>query len=445
VARREPASVPAFSRRVVRVDSLEFSRLAKLLVDAEGVTLAEANEKLRRLRLEVVVRDARSVSAQNALLTSVAVGNKTFVGGVRIRLDEDAPLATSLPIEGHSLVEAAQRVGATNFTGEVAATIVIGGPPVQGVTAVYPWWEGWNAGASEQPRQCDVGDNPLSGIVAGATAVARCFGQVRGQEMAASTDVDLWPSDGTACRPTFEETYFPKAIWLLGIGNLGQAYLWSLAALPFSSPAEVLLVLQDRDKISTENWGTSILVGPDHYGLCKTAIGEQWGNARKFDIRRCDRWLDEHQRQASDEPALALCGFDSFDARLLLDNAGFDLIVDSGLGREAANFDRFRTTILDRDYPAKHHFAGQKANTRVQNQDYSKLLETDACGAAIFESIAIAAPYVSAVAGAVAIARLIAICSGASVPRTETRRLRDEDSRGSGWVKPSSRRILRTR
>ena len=427
------------------MDSLEFSRLAKLLVDAEGITLAEANERLTKLRLEIVMHDSRSVSAQNALLTSVAVGHKTFVGGVRIRLNDDPPLVTSLPIGGANLAEAARRVGARNFTGAVAARIVVGGPAGQGSPAVYAWWEGWNAGASDKPRQCDDGDNPLSGIVAGAAAVARCFGQVRGQEMTATTDVDLWPSDGTAGTPTFAETYFPKAIWLLGLGNLGQAFLWSVAALPYSSPTEVLLVLQDRDKISPENWGTSILVASGEYGLYKTAAGERWGRARGFDVRRCDRWLDAHQRQVGDEPALALCGFDNFEARLLLDEAGFDVIVDSGLGRDAANFDRFRTTVLDRDYPARRHFAGQEASAKHPRRDYRKLLETDACGAAVFESIAIAAPYVSAVAAAVAVARLIAICSGASVPRTETRWLRESDSRGSRWVKPSSRRIMRTR
>ena len=426
------------------MDGLEFSRLAKLLVDAEGITLAEANERLSRLRLEIVVHDARSVAAQNALLTSVAVGHRTFVGGVRFRLDDDPPLVTSLPIEGPNLVEAARRVGATDFAGEVAARIVIGGTAVQGEPAVYTWWEGWNAGASDKPRHCCEGDNPLSGIVAGAAAVARCFGQTRAQEMASTTDVDLWPSDGTTGRPTFAETYFPKAIWLLGLGNLGQAFLWSLAALPYSSPAEVLLVLQDRDKISPENWGTSILVASGEYRSYKTAVGERWGQARGFDIRRCDRWLDAHQRQAGDEPALALCGFDSFDARLLLDEVGFDVIVDSGLGRDATNFDRFRTTVLDRDHSAKRHFAGQEASAKAPVRDYGRLLDTDACGAAMFEGVAIAAPYVSAIAGAVAIARLIAICSGVSVPRTETRLLRDSDSRGSRWAKPSSRRILRT-
>jgi hypothetical protein len=54
--------------------NLEVSRLAKLLVDAQGISLKEAIARLSALRLEIVATDAESVSAQNALLTSVAVG-----------------------------------------------------------------------------------------------------------------------------------------------------------------------------------------------------------------------------------------------------------------------------------------------------------------------------------------------------------------------------------
>jgi hypothetical protein len=425
--------------------NLEVSRLAKLLVDAQGISLKEAIARLSALRLEIVATDAESVSAQNALLTSVAVGMKTFVGGVRVCLDGDPSLNSSLPTNGRCLAEAAKNIGATNFEGDAVARVVIGQTAVQGIPTAYAWWDGWNGGASDQLRPCGCDENPLSGVVAGAAAVARCFGRLQGQELAMATDVDLWPSQLPSDVPDFADVYFPKALWLFGLGNLGQAFLWSLAALPYSSPSDVLLVLQDRDEIKPENWGTSVLVSPRDYGLYKTAVAERWGRVRGFDIRRCDRWLDCNQRVANAEPALAFCGFDSVESRLFLDDVGFDVIVDSGLGRDASNFDRFRTTVFDSEYSANHHFYDRVAPVVKTGREYEDLVGTDACGAAIFESIAIAAPYVSAIAGAVAVSRVIAICSGAPVPRNETRWLRDSDSRGARWVRSTSRRILRGR
>jgi hypothetical protein len=38
---------------------------------------------------------------------------------------------------------------------------------------------------------------------------------------------------------------FPNALWLIGLGNLGQAYLWILGALPYPVADALTLVLQD--------------------------------------------------------------------------------------------------------------------------------------------------------------------------------------------------------
>ena len=42
-------------------------------------------------------------------------------------------------------------------------------------------------------------------------------------------------------------TYLPSRLWLIGLGHLGQAYLWGLGLLPYKDPADVALVLQDID------------------------------------------------------------------------------------------------------------------------------------------------------------------------------------------------------
>lgn len=54
-------------------------------------------------------------------------------------------------------------------------------------------------------------------------------------------------------------TYLPSRLWHIGLGHLGQAYLWGLGLLPYRNPAEVALVLQSIDVVTDSTESTSIL------------------------------------------------------------------------------------------------------------------------------------------------------------------------------------------
>ena len=118
--------------------------------------------------------------------------------------------------------------------------------------------------------------------------------------------------------PRFREAFLPGALWLIGLGNLGQAYLWALSGLPFADPGSVSLVLQDKDTVSEENWATSVLVKAETYGALKTKVAEDWASAKGFRVRRIDRWLTARDRVEDDDPRLALSGVDKVNARKLM-------------------------------------------------------------------------------------------------------------------------------
>jgi hypothetical protein len=61
----------------------------------------------------------------------------------------------------------------------------------------------------------------------------------------------------TADEPALE--LLPSRLWLIGLGHLGQAYLWALGLLPYAHPEETHLVLQDVDIITPSTESTSIL------------------------------------------------------------------------------------------------------------------------------------------------------------------------------------------
>lgn len=406
----------------------QIARLAKILVDSERIFFDEAQARLRALTLEVVIGpDAVSPAAHAAVLTAVSVGHRTFVGGVRVSGALNQPLRTALPLFGPSLGEAAIEVGASAFNGKPARVVVIGTSAMPNADwSVGAWWNGWRAGTADV-GSCSFGngENPLTGIAAGALAVGKAFEAERGRCPDLWSELNLWPTvRETPSAPNFAEVFLPGALWLIGLGNLGQAFLWALATLPYPDPSAVSLVLQDRDKIDEENWATSVLVKNENYGALKTWVGEQWASAKGFDIRRIDRHLLAADRLEADDPRVALSGVDKIEARKRMASVGFDCIVDAGLGRTADEFDRYRVTVFDRAKPIDKHFSGQKDTPPVDatpcGEVYQRLeAEIGRCGTAKIAGASVAAAYVSAVAAAVAVSRLIALTSGCECPSNE--------------------------
>ena len=416
----------------------QIARLAKILVDSEGIRFDEAQARLESLTLEIVVGDdAVSPAAHAAVLTTVSAGRRTFVGGVRVRGALDQTLNTALPLLAETLGEAAVEVGASEFAGAPSRRIYIGTSDADdGSWSVAPWWDGWRAGIAEVGGAISgMGDNPLAGIVAGALAVGAAFQAERGCDVQARSELNLWPVERPGEEtPAFAEVFLPGALWLIGLGNLGQAFLWALSALPYADTTTVSLVLQDHDKVTEENWATSVLVRDETYGLLKTKVAERWAEAKGFDIRRIDRRLVAGDRIDNDDPRLALSGVDKIAARKLMAAVGFDCIADAGLGRTAADFDRYRVSVFDQTRPIDQHFAtaqDEPVKGEILNQEAYRRLEAEIgpCGTAEVAGASVAAPYVSAIAAAVAVSRLIAVVSGCACPPSEVGRVSSIETR----------------
>ena len=430
----------------------QIARLAKILVDSEKISFDEAQARLRALTLEVVVApEAVSPAAHAAILTAVSVASRTFVGGVRVTGAIDQPLNSALPLRAESLAEAAILAGASVFDGYPSRKIFVstnGGPAE--AWSVSPWWSSWSAGTAKPGEaRWDAGDNPLPGIAAGALAVGKAFDAQRGRCGDIGAGVDLWPVRPGEIASRFAEVFLPGSLWLIGLGNLGQAFLWTLAALPYTDPADVSLVLQDHDKITEENWATSVLVKDEVYGMLKTRVAEHWALDKVFDVRRIDRPLLATDRIDNNDPRLALSGVDKVEVRKLMAKVGFSCIVDVGLGRTSSDFDKYRVTVFDRTRPIDKHFATLKdepvGGAIPKGEAYQRLeAEIGSCGAAEIGGASVAAPYVSALAAAVAVSRVIAVVSGCEYHANEVGRLPFlEDRKLALLVKAEGRGIRR--
>lgn len=397
------------------------ARISKILVDRGRMTVPEAEAKLNAMSLRIGVSCLEpSPAFHAALLTAIVVCAKCFRGGVHLDMDGDQPLAVPWSSDCQTLREAIASLKVDAGPKSTCATILFGHPrsTVSG-PMFFAAWDEWSAGCARSPvpTLSEQSTNPLAGIAAAALTVGAAFRQALGFEAPDNLVHYLWPS----AAPNFSDVYLPGGLWVLGLGNLGQAFLWTLSMLPFQDPSKVLLFLQDDDHASKQNLATSVLTDRDDVGNLKGKLCEAWVERRNFSVRRVDRRIQATDRLLPTDPRVAFCGFDKIGSRKLLSDTGFDAIVDAGLGRSASDFDRYRVTVFDKARRIDDHFIGmndEPAQGHGPLPDAYRDLEkaVGACGLAEYAGASVAAPYVSALAATTAITRLIALSSGLEHP-----------------------------
>jgi hypothetical protein len=131
--------------------------------------------------------------------------------------------------------------------------------------------------------------------------------------------------------------YLPAAMWLLGLGHLGQAYAWCVGLLPFKDLASVKVFLMDNDTLITGNLSTGLLAEADDVGRLKTRLVAAKLESLGFTTKIVERRFDEHTWSTEKEPGLAFAGFDKPEPRRLL-GGRFRRVIDAGLGGGAVDY-----------------------------------------------------------------------------------------------------------
>lgn len=225
----------------------------------------------------------------------------------------------------------------------------------------------------------------LAGILGAALAMSELFLSFADISVEAGRRVvalSLWRPDLPITDPAalgLRVEFLPRSLWVLGLGHLGNAYLWSLASLPYSNPKEVELFLNDFDQIEDENIETSLLFGAGKTGY-KTRTCSEWLESRGFQTRLIERPFDANFRRRDDEPGLALCGFDSNPARRDLATAQFLRAVESGLGGTANNFDTVNLHTFPNPRPASELWPDLTPEETAKIKDHEERLVKENAG-----------------------------------------------------------------
>ena len=415
------------------VDHTTLHRAAKYFMDSgKAATHDAAMDMLERfgLTIHAGAEIAYSADHQTALLTLINTARRTLLGGIELVGLRDVPSLTPLAPD-RTLRVAAQELG-----GRVVArarsdwpSAIIGNVDI--ASAATPcWrvtWEGWRAGVVPLRHGgwlSDARAMPLAPALAAAVCAGEAFAYHAGDHPMAgrrATGLSLWRpgADWAAADPTEPNlTYLPAKLWLIGLGNLGQAFAWLLASLPYKDRAKVQLLLQDFDRLAPSNDSTSLLSCSRDVDRRKTRVVAEWLEARGFETvleeRRFGPWIERDGA----EPNVALCGVDNALARAALDKPGFDLIVEAGLGAGPQAFRSFTMHSFPASRTAEEVWSRQVATGEENFEDraaYEALRQggMDECGLAQLASRTVGVPFVGLIAAAVAVSELLRRLHGA--------------------------------
>src|SRR3546814_18179745 len=98
----------------------------------------------------------------------------------------------------------------------------------------------------------------------------------------------------------------------------------------------------------------------------------EWAERRGFQTSIQERLFDADFRRRPDEPAVALCGLDNAAGRRALDQVGFDMIVDAGLGRGFRDFRTMALTTLPGARPSARMWKAEAAGGQVEDRDWQR-------------------------------------------------------------------------
>lgn len=397
--------------------------MAKLVVDAgEAPTFEDAAAVLRGYRLQIVAGTAACVDAawQAALLTAVNAAVRAVHGGVSVILAGDAPCLVPVG-RGASLSEALHRHGA-KLRSELTTGVptIAFGASVSDLQApvVRPFAGQWVAGVSPDEPTPSLGNASVpAAVLAGAIAVSECFQRLRGFSLAADrlVGVSLWRPESAWEAPDAEGPVvreLPSAAWLLGLGHLGQAFAWLLALLPYPARAVRSLVLQDDDRLSRANRATSMLDGYGELGIRKTRLVSGAMESLGWDARLVERRYHAGRLRAPEDPGLLIAGVDNTRARRALDETGFPVVLDAGLGAGPDGFLGMAIRRLPASRPSRELWPAtspQRAEAKLAGAAYRALeRETgDRCGVEELAGRTVATAFVGVTAAAWTIGGLL--------------------------------------
>jgi len=414
---------------VPTIPHLRRSRIEKVITDAAGSEqdFDQAAAALNAVKIAITVGDAqlRSAAGQAAVLTIVTTAMKCF-GRAELVCSGDAPLIRRL-LFGSTLVQAARTTGAevvTEVSSDVSHVIAVGADgPVD--PFLRCWWDGWHAGIRPAWENDAAGDsgNPFSGVFAGGLAVREVFANAIGRQrsVSRSTTINLWQPWTRKVEYAPLTLSLPQKLWLVGLGHLGQGFLWSLSQLPVEDRHAIL---QDDQWVGEENVATGLVtLGADVQAKNrKTRVAARWLEAAGWTTSIIERRNYGDLKLAFDDPPIILTSIDEPLARIDIAKAGHPYLIDAGVGHGAFDFEMAQIRVIPNGIEAASLWArpeqAKSVESLLKRRAYVEhARKFDKCGTFTLAEASAAVPFVGAAVGALTIAQLLRLAALRATPQ----------------------------
>jgi hypothetical protein len=376
----------------------------KLAMD-EGLvdSYEEAQALFSSFRLRIVVQPGFTAvhAAEAAVLTLLNSAPKTFLGGVDLVGPTDE-LCTRAWFAGLTLGEVAQDLGVTigAVVGEVP-TIYVGGDMPETNTfclGISLQREGFTL----SPDRCEMGTSDCfveAGVAAAGAALNEAFQHVYRKSPVAGQRQICWKfPDGGRVAPL-------SSVWLIGLGHLGQAFLWT-AVLAGGNYLPQTIRLSDFDKVSRSSLSTSLLVKAKDIGREKVTVVAEQLELLGVRVERDNQRLELNSAIVQSAQELVVVAVDNVALRRSLDLLRAKRLLEGGIGDGADAFTRIQLHAFPGPRKARDVWAGDDARAAravdISKPAYQSLVAESGnqCGVTMIAGRSIATPFVGAFAGA---------------------------------------------
>ena len=189
---------------------------------------------------------------------------------------------------------------------------------------------------------------------------------------------------------------------------------------------DVRLTLQDHDDVPRSTVSTSILTEASMVGSRKTRTIAEVLERRGFTTTIVERKFDgDLKRREVDEPSILVCGVDNPVARAELEESGFALVVEAGIGSKVTDFRAMQVNTFPGPRKARAVWGGMTVDEAVDISApaYGRLAEQglDVCGLERLAGTAVSVPFVGAVAGTLMLAQILRLLAGDRLDRDQPR------------------------